>query len=719
MTGHNYLQDATAGIYVFMDNHLSAGQFVEMAGLVTRGSFGPTLFPSNITILGCGKMPEPLHRTWDQLMTGREDSQWIEIIGRVQSVTNQHLTVLADGGPVEVLLENASPSQINQWMNTTLRIQGTCAPFHNDGQIQGFVLLCPSPAWVQSVHTPPEHPFDIPCQPIRSVRQYNALERFFKIEGIVTYRDDRFFVVEDATGGAKVRSVEFRKTNVGDRVQVVGFPESSGYSPILSEATIRIIGHETEPKATLPNLAAIQSGLFDARLVRLEGILQEQHMGDAGNPLLDLQTDGRMVEATLANDAGALPQFLKGSRLAITGVCLNKSDRIMANDRRISAFDLFVGSPTDVVLLRPPAWWTFKRMMGAMALLAAVIIVALAWIRLLQRQVNERTKSLKQEIESHKETETQLEGEIENHKRTEALLEREIEHRQRIQIENEDIHRQLVVASRQAGMAEVAANMLHHVRNILNSAYTSTDVVLAMLQRSKVSMVSKVSDLLNQHVGHLGAFLELDEKGQKLPPYLNTLGATIITEHQELQKEVSHLREHLDQVQQFVAAQEKYTRVVSVQETVLAGTLAEDAIELVAGEFSQQGVALIRHWGETPEITVDKHRFREILANLLRNALRACVESGSAGKQVVITIGPGNAHMLRFEIADNGIGILPENLTKIFTAHSTPNHGFGWGLHNSANAARAMGGSLTAHSGGLEQGASFIIELPLQADACK
>ena len=719
MIGHNYLQDATAGIYVFMDNHLEAGQFVEMAGFVTRGGFGPTLFPSKITLLGRGKMPEPLHRTWDQLMTGREDSQWIEIIGRVQSVTNQHLTVLTDGGAVEVLLENASPDQINQWMNTTLRIQGACAPFHNEGQVQGFVLLCPSPAWVQSVHTPPEHPFDIPCQPIRSVRQYNALERFFKIEGIVTYRDDRFFVVEDATGGAKVRSVEFRKTNVGDRVQVVGFPETSGYSPVLSEATIRVISHETKPKATLANIAAIQSGNFDARLVRLEGLLQEQHIGDAGNQLLDLQTEGRMVEATLANDSGALPQFLKGSRLAISGVCLNKSDRIMVNDRRISAFDLFVGSPTDVVLLRQPAWWTFKRMMGAMALLAAVLIVALAWIRLLQRQVNERTWSLKKEIESHKETETQLEGEIENHKRTEALLEREIEHRKRIQIENEDIHKQLVVASRQAGMAEVATNMLHHVRNILNSAYTSTDVVLAMLQRSKVSMVSKVSDLLNQHVGNLGTFLELDEKGKRLPAYLDALGATIITEQQQLQKEVSFLREHLDQVQQFVAAQEKYTHVVSVQETVPAGRLVEDAIELVAGEFNQQGVALIRNWGETPEITVDKHRFTEIFANLLRNALRACVQSDRPDKQVVVTIGPGNANMLRFEIADNGIGILPENLTKIFATHSTRNRGFGWGLHNSANAARAMGGSLTAHSDGLEQGAAFTIELPLQADACK
>jgi signal transduction histidine kinase len=705
MTGHNYLQDATAGIYVFMDNHLEAGQFVEMAGFVTRGGFGPTLFPSKITILGPGKMPEPLHRTWDQLMTGKEDSQWIEIIGRVQSLTNQYLSVLTDGGPVEVVVENASTNQINQWMDTTLRIFGACAPFSNEGQVQGFVLRCPSPACVQRVHIPPEHPFDIPSQPIKSVRQYNAQDRFFKIEGIVTYRDDHFFIIEDATGGAKVRSVESGKMNVGDRAQVVGFPETGGYSPILSEAATYVIRHETKPKAMSVNLAIIQSGNFDARLVRLEGVLREQRTSYTGNQILELQTDQRVVETTLAKDSGAFPQLLKGSRLAVIGVCLNKSNRIMADDQRVSAFDLFVGSPADVVVLQQPAWWTLKRMMGVMALLVTVLVIALAWIRLLQQQVNERTRDLKEEIESHKEMEAKLEGEIEQ--------------RKRIQVENEDIHKRLIIVSREAGMAQVASDVLHHVRNILNSVYASTDVVLAMLQHSKVTMVAKVSALLNQHAGNLGAFLELDEKGKILPAYLDTIGATIVTEHQQLQKEVSFLREHLDQMQQFVATQEKYTYVVSIRETVPAGKLVEDAIELVAGEFDQRGVALIRNWCETPEITVDKYRFMEILANLLRNALRACAESDRPDKQVVITIGPGNAHMLRFEIADNGIGILPENLTKIFAVHFTRDHDFGWDLHNSANTARAMGGSLTARSDGLEQGAAFTIELPLHVSARK
>ena len=66
-------------------------------------------------------------------------------------------------------------------------------------------------------------------------------------------------------------------------------------------------------------------------------------------------------------------------------------------------------------------------------------------------------------------------------------------------------------------------------------------------------------------------------------------------------------------------------------------------------------------------------------------------------------------------VADNGVGIPAENLTKIFNhGFTTKKDGHGFGLHSSANAAREMGGLLVAESEGRGRGAIFTLELPIQ-----
>jgi two-component system NtrC family sensor kinase len=65
-------------------------------------------------------------------------------------------------------------------------------------------------------------------------------------------------------------------------------------------------------------------------------------------------------------------------------------------------------------------------------------------------------------------------------------------------------------------------------------------------------------------------------------------------------------------------------------------------------------------------------------------------------------------------LTDNGHGIAPDNLTRIFGhGFTTRKDGHGFGLHSGANAAHEMGGSLTAQSGGVGRGATFTLELPI------
>src|SRR5262249_54544781 len=83
------------------------------------------------------------------------------------------------------------------------------------------------------------------------------------------------------------------------------------------------------------------------------------------------------------------------------------------------------------------------------------------------------------------------------------------------------VHRQLVDASRQAGMAEVATSVLHNVGNVLNSVNVSSSLIAERLKNSKVGNLSKSVAMLNAHEADLANFLTNDPKGKQLTAYLS------------------------------------------------------------------------------------------------------------------------------------------------------------------------------------------------------
>jgi signal transduction histidine kinase len=131
-----------------------------------------------------------------------------------------------------------------------------------------------------------------------------------------------------------------------------------------------------------------------------------------------------------------------------------------------------------------------------------------------------------------------------------------------------------------------------------------------------------------------------------------------------------------------------------------------------AGALTRHGVNVTREFADIPPINVDKHRVLQVLVNLIRNAKYACEESPRTDKQVTVRVA-GGARRVQIAVIDNGIGISPENLTRIFNhGFTTRKEGHGFGLHSGALAAKEMGGSLTVHSAGPGRGATFILDLP-------
>jgi signal transduction histidine kinase len=280
--------------------------------------------------------------------------------------------------------------------------------------------------------------------------------------------------------------------------------------------------------------------------------------------------------------------------------------------------------------------------------------------------------------------------------------------------ELEQSHKQLLQVSRQAGMAEVATNVLHNVGNVLNSINISSGVISDRLRNSKHGNILKVANLFDEHSQDLANFLAKDVKGRQLPDFLKRLGVQLATDNQAILDEVSSLAKNVDHINDIVATQQTYARIAGVTETVRVTDLIEDAVRMNASALARHDVRFYREYDDhVPEITVEKHKVLQILVNLIRNAKYACDESGSADKKLTARVVNGNDRV-RISLSDNGVGVPPENLDRIFNhGFTTRKDGHGFGLHSGALAAKEMGGSLTVFSEGTGRGATFTLELPV------
>jgi C4-dicarboxylate-specific signal transduction histidine kinase len=159
--------------------------------------------------------------------------------------------------------------------------------------------------------------------------------------------------------------------------------------------------------------------------------------------------------------------------------------------------------------------------------------------------------------------------------------------------------------------------------------------------------------------------------------------------------------------------------VYGIAETLPVVDLIEDALRMNAGAFVRHDVNVVRDYAAKPTVTLEKHKVLQILVNVMRNAKYACDESGRRDKQMKIAITNGHDRV-RIAVADNGVGIPAENLSRIF-AHgfTTRKDGHGFGLHSGALAAKELGGTLTAHSDGPGQGATFVLDLPLKQEGVR
>jgi PAS domain S-box-containing protein len=280
----------------------------------------------------------------------------------------------------------------------------------------------------------------------------------------------------------------------------------------------------------------------------------------------------------------------------------------------------------------------------------------------------------------------------------------------------ESLQHQIVQSARYAGMADIAASTLHNVGNVLNSANVSITLLKEYLLQSDVKKLPKIRELLEKNISHLPEYLNADPQGKVIPKYLIALFQSIPEEWDMVSLEVENLRRSITHINDIIMTQNDISRASGHTEKVFLPEVIDAALEMSTSAFEQYDIQIEKNYQELPFILVDKVKLLQILINLIQNAKDALIENLNFNqKKLIISLKKNrlkNNIILKFQ--DNGIGILSEDLAKIFSlGFTTKETGHGLGLHMSALNAKDIRGSLLVESNGIGNGAIFTLTFPM------
>jgi len=318
------------------------------------------------------------------------------------------------------------------------------------------------------------------------------------------------------------------------------------------------------------------------------------------------------------------------------------------------------------------------------------------------------TRDVNKNLESEIQERTRIEEELQELNETleDKVLERTSELK--------ELNDKIGDIARSAGMAEVASGVLHNVGNVLNSVNVSASVLRDKIRKTKADSLSRVVEMLEANEGDLAEFIGNDERGKQVPRFLSLLSSQLATEKEELYKELDELSNNIDHIKNVISMQQSYAGSYGVREKIKLSDLAEDSLRINMQGIDRHGIKVVKDYGNSPLIYVDKHKALQVIINLISNARHALVDSAGEDKILNIIIREED-DVASIEVKDTGVGIAEEDIRHLFEyGFKKRRNGHGYGLHHSALVANELGGRISVNSEGLGKGASFKLIIPVE-----
>jgi len=621
--------------------------------------FAPMVSEATFHVLGRAGLPDPPSVSRVELFSGRLDSQRVAVEGTVQSVVrpynHPHLEMEVAAGlyhfRVHVPYPLSKPLPTNL-VDASVRIRSVAGSVFNPvGQLVGVVLYAPDLSDIRILRPAPSA--DSPIRPISKLLRFSPTDEWehrVRVQGTIEYQRvrSREVFVADETGGVLVRTEQEERFQPGDRVEVLGFAASGGYSPVLGSAEFRRLGPGKAPAGIPVDAQQALGGEYDARLVSIEAYLMNRIIGASGQTLT-LESGNILFNATVESD-GAPDQFAflrDGSLLRVTGICAVERGE---NDAVPRAFRILARNPADVHMLRQASWLTRERTTAVAAWMGGIATFSAIWILILRHRVRQQTAVIRSKLEN------------------EAALKKAAE-----------------AASR--SKSEFLANMSHEIRTPLN--------------------------------GILGFAGLMAESGLTGPQ----------REHNEaVRASAENLLVVINDILDFSRVEAGRLELESVDFSLRQ--CVETALASVEALSAEKGLTTSAQFGdEVPDwVRGDPHRLRQVLLNLLGNAVKFTSAGGIevrvslAPEQPAAAVGSNGSSaplQIQFAVSDTGAGVPDSQRELIFQPFQQADGsvsrrfgGTGLGLAISQKLVNRMGGRIWLESAE-GQGSTFFFTAPL------
>jgi signal transduction histidine kinase len=403
-----FVQDATAGIYVEGSTlpkfaHV-LGQLVEIEGVTGPGKFAPVLRETKLRVLGKGTLPKAQLFSLSALANGQQDSQWAEVRGIVRSVAIDRsswregalaMHVAADGGEFNVRVPIFHEQDFSSWVGSEVLIEGVCGSLYNaNRQLTGILFYVPRLSFIKieaAAAKEVELSELLRFAPARGIRQR------VRVHGVVGYQLGNALFLQSQGKGLRVLTQQGAALEIGDVLDVVGFPTMGDSAPMLEDAVFHRLGHE-KPQEPVQLRLDIPWEQYDAAIVTTEAkLLTRQAQPDglrltfqSGDTFFTATAPGGLVSERMLS----IPL---NSAVRVTGICLVRSGGLWQTPE---SFRILLRLPEDIVVLSTPSWWNSRHALWVLGLTGGILLIVVAWVVVLGRRLREQMAVIRQKRRS-------------------------------------------------------------------------------------------------------------------------------------------------------------------------------------------------------------------------------------------------------------------------------------------------------------------------------
>ena len=237
----------------------------------------------------------------------------------------------------------------------------------------------------------PLDPFSEAVTPLAELLRFagaRASKNQVKVHGVVTYESPGIgFYLQDGSQGLLVRTEQQPFPAVGVEAEVLGYPQTGSYSPVLANASFRLAERQSWVLAAVVSASELITSAdgfsyapHDAQLVEVTGRLLQEVPGSTEHLLLLRGDQDVVFSARLLATSERMTSLTAGSVLTVTGICSAIADQ----SHETRSVELLLRSADDIRVLEAAPWWTAAHAIWLVRVLITTLLVTLGCLAIMR-----------------------------------------------------------------------------------------------------------------------------------------------------------------------------------------------------------------------------------------------------------------------------------------------------------------------------------------------